>query len=96
MDSILEKSRNKIEGAEDFSFAQRIKNLIYARDGEFSHYSDAVQPLIVDGDTYISILFWGLPLKVKAHGEEKCWIEPAPKYASKMALTFLVRIGLIL
>ena len=57
MDSILEKSRSKIEGAADFSFAQRIKNLIYARDGEFSHYSDAVQPLLVDGDTYVSIFF---------------------------------------
>ena len=95
MDSILEKSRSKIEGAEDFSFAQRIKNLIYARDGEFSHYSDAIQPLIVDGDTYVAI-FLGTTTKGEAHGEEECWIKPAPKYASKIALTFLVRIGFVL
>ena len=57
MNSILEKSRSKIEGAEDFSFAQRIKNLIDTRDGEFSHYSDIVQPLIIDGDTDVSSFF---------------------------------------
>ena len=57
MKSILEKSRGKIEGDEYFSFAQRIKNLIYARDGEFTHYSDAIQLLIIDGDTYVSIFF---------------------------------------
>ena len=70
MNSILKKSRSKIEGAEDFSFAQRFKNPIYARDGKVSHYSDATQPFIIDGDTYVSI-FLGTTTKGEAHGEEE-------------------------
>ena len=55
MDGVLKESRCQIESAEDFSFAERVENFVDARNGEFSHNSDFVQPFVIHGDTYVAV-----------------------------------------
>lgn len=48
-------SRSKVEGTEYIPNTQGVTDFIHARDKEFADDSDAVQPLVAYGDSYVAI-----------------------------------------
>ena len=84
-----------VEQAKHPSLAQRVQNLVHARDGQLAEAADLVEFLVVD-NVRTPPDFFGITTSGLEYGEVECWIRRAARYWFKVASTSLAKIGLIL
>ena len=91
----LVERRNQVEQGKHPSLAQRVQNLVHARDGQLAEAADLVEFLVVD-NVRTPPDFFGITTSGLEYGEVECWIRRAARYWFKVASTSLAKIGLIL
>ena len=74
------KRRHSVEEGETASLAQRVQDLIHARDGKLAKAANVLELLELNSDLNTSPDFFGTTTKGLEYGKVECCIRPAVKY----------------